>query len=218
MRQIIKGIYKITSPNNKIYIGQSIDILARFRAHRSKNIYKLKKLHSSFNSHGINNHTFDIINVLPNDCEQDVLNKYEQIYMDFYRNCNIELLNIKEGGNGHGKHSEETKKIIKDKRALQVFSEESKIKRINTLKKVIHTKEWNYKVGLGQIGKFVSEESKSKLRKSILQYDLNGNFIKEWDSSRNASKFYNTTESNICNCLRENAKTAKGFKWEYKIL
>jgi group I intron endonuclease len=217
MRQIIKGIYKITSPNNKIYIGQSIDILNRFSSHRSKNIYKLKKLHASFNSYGINNHKFDIISVLPNDCEQDVLNKYEQIYMDFYRNCNIELLNIKEGGNGYGKHSEETKKIIKEKRAKQIFSEESKSKRINTLKKVIHTKEWNAKVGLAQIGKVISEITKVKLRKSILQYDLNGNFIKEWDSSRNASKFYNTRESNICNCLRGNAKTAKGFKWQYKI-
>jgi group I intron endonuclease len=216
MRKIIKGIYKITSPNNKVYIGQSIDILNRFNAHRSKNIYKHKKLHSSFNFYGINNHTFDIINILSNDCEQDILNKYEQIYMDFYRNCNIELLNIKEGGNGYGKHSEETKKIIREKRAKQIFSKESKIKLSNSLKKVTHTKEWNHKVSLSQIGKIISEEQRNKIRKPILQYDLNGNFINEWDSSRTASKFYNTTESNICNCLRGNSKTAKGFKWKYK--
>ena len=35
------GIYKITSPSNKIYIGQSLDIDRRFKTY--KNINKVKR-------------------------------------------------------------------------------------------------------------------------------------------------------------------------------
>lgn len=33
------GIYKITSPSNRIYIGQSIDIEARWKSYKTSLIY-----------------------------------------------------------------------------------------------------------------------------------------------------------------------------------
>ncbi len=53
-------------------------------------------------------------------------------------------------------------------------------------------------------------------RKPILQYDLDGKFIREWNSITEASHQLCIFHSNISMCLRKMYKTSGGFKWEYK--
>ena len=55
------------------------------------------------------------------------------------------------------------------------------------------------------------------LSKSIIQYDLEGNFIREWPSASEASRQLNIGISEISRmCLkRRNIKSVGGFKWEY---
>jgi group I intron endonuclease len=75
------GIYKITSPTNKIYIGQSINIEKRFKNYKSLSQTKGQKmLHYSFRKYGINNHLFEIIE----ECDIELLNERERYYQDFY--------------------------------------------------------------------------------------------------------------------------------------
>ena len=50
-------------------------------------------------------------------------------------------------------------------------------------------------------------------KKPILQYDLDGNFIREWSSATDVSK---EAQENICKCLKGIRKTAYGFIWKYK--
>ena len=75
------GIYKITSPSNRIYIGQSSDLKERFRRykhlHRSK---LLTKLYRSFLKYGIENHKFEIIE----ECLPELLNERERYWQDYY--------------------------------------------------------------------------------------------------------------------------------------
>ena len=52
--------------------------------------------------------------------------------------------------------------------------------------------------------------------KKILQYDLDGNFIKEWDSVLEASQVLNINKRNLYSCLSNYNKTANGFVWKYK--
>ena len=52
--------------------------------------------------------------------------------------------------------------------------------------------------------------------KAILQFDLKGNFIREFISIAEASRFMNTSYSNINGVLKNRQKTAKEFKWRYK--
>jgi hypothetical protein len=49
---------------------------------------------------------------------------------------------------------------------------------------------------------------------TILQYDINGNLIKEWESARKAMKELNITH--ITDCARGERKTAGDFIWKYK--
>ena len=129
-RQI--GIYKITSPSNKIYIGQSWDIHKRFSKYKSlSSIKKQRILYNSFQKYGWQQHKFEIIEYCLNTITQQELDNLEIYYIQFYKDSGNILLNIKEGGLGgklpkesiikmlitRGKwnHTEESKKLISDK-------------------------------------------------------------------------------------------------------
>ena len=50
-------------------------------------------------------------------------------------------------------------------------------------------------------------------KKPILQYDLDGNFIREWECAYDVGK---VAVKNINHCLKGRTKTAYGYIWEYK--
>lgn len=85
-----------------------------------------------------------------------------------------------------------TKEVIRN-----TPSEESKLKHSNTRKEM-------HKLGL-----------LSKTVRSIIQYDLNGNKIKEWESITEASKNLNINQSTILRVLKNTYKQGKGFIWRY---
>lgn len=105
------GIYQITSPTNKVYIGQSWNITTRKNQYKFLRCVDQPAIYNSLKKHGFNSHTFKVIHQLPKDINQEILDRYEQIYMDFNKDCGIELLNIREGGS-YGKHSQESKEKI----------------------------------------------------------------------------------------------------------
>lgn len=81
MNKII-GIYKITSPSDSIYIGQSNDVNRRKQAYIRVD-EKLKaqpKIYNSLKKYGWDNHTFEIIE----ECEFEQLNTRERYWQDFY--------------------------------------------------------------------------------------------------------------------------------------
>lgn len=60
---------------------------------------------------------------------------------------------------------------------------------------------------LGKIGKDCHNSKK------VYQYDLDGNFIKEWDSQSDAARFYNCSSSHISSCTRGQKEKALGYIW-----
>lgn len=103
----ICGIYKITSPSGKIYIGQSINIYKRWKGHKESincNINK-SKLKSSFLKYGYNNHSFVVLQ----ECLPNQLNELEKYYVDLFQTFNSEHgLNLRDGGGSKGNISPET--------------------------------------------------------------------------------------------------------------
>ncbi len=74
------GIYKITSPSGKIYIGQSSDIEKRFKKHKTNPEKNLVKLYISFKNYGVEKHIFEIIE----ECLTNELNNRERYYQEIY--------------------------------------------------------------------------------------------------------------------------------------
>lgn len=106
-KEIICGIYKITSPTGRVYIGQSIDIYKRFATYRNFQCKSQPRLMASFKSHGVTTHKFEIIHV-SSECE---LNSLEKYYVDLYNSFNTPHgLNLIDGGGSYGKRSDETKR------------------------------------------------------------------------------------------------------------
>lgn len=55
-----------------------------------------------------------------------------------------------------------------------------------------------------------------KQAKPLLQYDKNGNFIKEWRSGWSIQRELGFNPSNISQCARGKFKSAYGFVWVFK--
>lgn len=52
--------------------------------------------------------------------------------------------------------------------------------------------------------------------KPVLQYDLKGNFIKKWNSIKEAQLFYNTNIISQCCKNKKSYNLVKGFQWKYE--
>jgi len=171
------GIYKITSPSGKIYIGQSINIEKRWKEHIS---YKDKKtkLCVSFKKHGFENHNFEIIE----ECDVNCLDKHEIYWKVYYLNLVNgdwnKVLFHELYDKGGGPKSQETKDKIGNKNKKPKPE------------------------GFGEI-----------IGIKIIQYDLEGNFIKEWNSITLAKLEF---KGDIQACCIGKQKTAGGFIWKYK--
>lgn len=76
------------------------------------------------------------------------------------------------------------------------------------------------KLAKAAIGKKMSESTKNKMGNNqklpILQYDLQGNFMKEWDGVIDATKAVGKHSTNIMRCCQGKFKQAYGFVWKYK--
>ncbi len=64
--------------------------------------------------------------------------------------------------------------------------------------------------------KEVVEKRMKKVRKPILQYDLEGNFIREWDSAKTAEKEMNYNSDYISLVARNKKKNYKNYLWKFK--
>lgn len=61
-----------------------------------------------------------------------------------------------------------------------------------------------------------TKRSNDLQERKILQFDLNGIFIREWKSISKASRELKLYVGNIIKCLKHRRKTTGGFKWQYK--
>ena len=55
-----------------------------------------------------------------------------------------------------------------------------------------------------------------KPKTPILQYDLQGNLIREWEGGIDAAKELKISKSGICSALKGKLKRFQGFIWKYK--
>ena len=126
-REIICGIYKITSPTGRVYIGQGVNILKRFSEYKTLSV-KTKnqtKLWRSFLKHGVENHQFDIIEY----CDLEDLNCSERFWQDEFDVLNGGLNCIlTECGDLPRIMSEDTKNLLRIINTGNKHTELSKIK------------------------------------------------------------------------------------------
>lgn len=88
------GIYKIQNQvNNKIYIGQSVNIDRRIKEHRSRSE---QQIDLAIKKYGFDNFVVEIIQ----ECEPEQLNELEQYYINYYDCLQPKGYNV--AANGYG--------------------------------------------------------------------------------------------------------------------
>jgi group I intron endonuclease len=173
----ITGVYKVTSPTGKSYVGQSLDIHKRWHQYKKHFFQKQYKLYYSIQKYGYENHIFTILE----ECAELDLNIRERFWQDFY---NV----VEDGLNLTLTNSEEKKKIfsqeVKDKISKaqkgktltlehrQKLSEARKqlpdeIKKANGYKNRNRKRSEQFKDNLSdkKRGQLKSEQTKQKMRK-----------------------------------------------------
>lgn len=158
------GIYKITSPSGRIYIGQSVNILERWKGYNRYGSPTQTLLHRSFMKYGIKSHSFEIVHELPKDCGKRVLSQYEQFYMDAYRDCRVTLLNICPSAESTAGRpvSAETRAKLSLTSKNRVTSPETAKKISDALKGRVKSEAEKLKLRAAASGHKRSEESKRK--------------------------------------------------------
>lgn len=181
---IMIGIYKITSPTKRIYIGQSVDIDKRFNHYKKLNCKGQTRLYNSFLKYGYINHKFEIIT----ECDIEQLNEQERYFQDAYNvvgknglNCTLtgasdrhgelsagtrqKMSESSKGNKSHlgKKHSEESKRKIGEKLKGRILSVEHKQKLSEANKGKTFSAEHKRKISEAGKGRIFSAETKRKL-------------------------------------------------------
>lgn len=123
------GIYKITSPSGKVYIGQSSNIDKRIKDYEKTIHCKGQvRLYNSLIKYGFKNHLFEIIEI----CEFDNLNERERHWQENYDAIGINGLNCKltQCQNKKQVLSDEARKKISEKVKLNQPMEREDIRKI----------------------------------------------------------------------------------------
>lgn len=109
------GIYAILNKlNNKVYIGQSRSITQRWKVHKNllkNNTHYNRHLQSACNNDGIENFKFMILEL----CENDVIDKREAYWINFFKSNTSEFgYNKDSGGSKHKKMSNESRRKLSE--------------------------------------------------------------------------------------------------------
>lgn len=231
------GIYKITSPSNKVYIGQTTNYAKRYSAYKNHRCKGQPKLYNSLNKYGFENHKIELIL----ECLESELNYYERYYQEYY-NSVLDGLNLRYTAttDKSGFMSNETKQKMSatwvnrtpnfDNIKPYLFTkgqkhlEETKQKISNSLKGKKKSPEHIAKIQatLKTIKMPKRSEATKQLQslnngsnKAVLQYDKNMNFIAEYRSSAFAASTLGIS-NNIYQVCVGKMKTCGGFIWRYK--
>lgn len=233
------GIYQIRNlKNDKVYVGSSVDIEKRLRTHK-RNLLKKKHhnihLQRAFNIDKSNNFKYETLEL----CDISSLLNREQAWINatkinsynlcptagntLGRICSKET-RIKIGiSNKNKKISKRTRKnlskALKGKKKPKFWIENIKgegnpfygKKHTKRVLDIIIKANKGKKIPKNQIKKSIKGRSKP-----VIQYDLDGNFIREWPSAKHAEKKRGFSSSVIGSCCKKKRKQHKKFIWRYK--
>ena len=155
----------------------------------------------------------------------------EQYYIKLFKTLWPNGYNLTEGGDGVIPCEEVRKKISETKKG-KIFSEEHK-KKLSFARKGIPSpnkgkhlsEDYKRKISDSKKGKMVgdknpfygkhhTEEFKKKMSKKVLQFTLDGVFIREWESTMECGR-NGYSQSAVSDCCQGKRKSHKGFIFKY---
>ena len=219
------GIYKITNLiNQKVYVGQAVDIKRRWSEHKShsfspKHLSYNYAIHRAIRKYGIENFAFEVLE----ECSESQLNKKEIYWIDRF-NSKEAGYNMTEGGDTTANNWDRRVcqyslegKYLKTFSAIRAAARETGIDHATIgrccNRKISHAGGflWVYE------GEEIFIPKKPLLIRKVGQYDLESkNLITVHKNAIEATHAIGKSNpSNIRNVCRGEQKSAYGYFWQY---
>ena len=200
-------IYKITNLiNQKPYIGKTVNTIAvRWTKHKDEafNQNSPYLIHCAMRKYGVENFIIEELE----KCSDELLNEREQYWIKTINSYfkNGYGYNMTLGGDGIHQYS--------DTQILELWNQGLICEDIaNILSCCTHT---IYHRIAAIVGIDAAKKRRTqRVRKPVLQYDLDGNFIKSWDSMLKAQKTLGMASGSISMCCNKKYTHAGNSLWK----
>lgn len=204
-------VYIHTTPSKKVYIGiTSRDV--RKRWNRGLGYKSCTSFYNAIKKYGWDNIEHEILEENLSFEDAEIKEKY---YIEKYNSNNPAYgYNLTSGGlgsNGFRLPEEKRKELSKNRQGINSIgygfypSDSTKKKMSDSAK-----------------GRVFKQGTRQKLadskKKPVYQYDLNGNFIREFDCAIQAADTLEINRGNLCSCCRNVVKSAGGYFWSYEMI
>lgn len=232
-------IYKIWNDvNDKVYIGQTItSVENRFSSHKScaKNLKYKNHIYNAIRLIGIEHFFIKEEYKVENEDKlimRKKLDEMEKYYIKKYKDLNIELYNMTNGGD----HIDEG---YFNKPIIQYSLDGSIVCKYNSIVEAARQNNISsstiggccnksHFTSMGYIWRFqddlltlddlnvISTHGNSfRVKKKVSQYSLEGNFIRTYDSISDAARDNNISQGDICSCCKNKIRFAGSYIWRY---
>ena len=211
---IESGIYKITSPTGRVYIGEAISLRERCVFYLNPNRIKGQRaIYNSLIKYGVENHTIEIKEL----CEQQNLFERERYWQEYYDS-------VENGLNCHYT-STTNKKKIHSKETISIMSKKAsginnafygKKHSVESLKKLSQSSKGENNPNWGgklQTDDYLKKQSLSNSKKPIILIDTESGNQYSFLNSKLASEFIQVSPS----CIRESKKHGYLIKKRYLV-
>ena len=213
------GIYKITNLiNGKIYVGKSIDIQRRFRSHINESLDDNKPsyhhvIHRAMRKYGSDNFSFDILE----ECAEDKLNEREMYWISFFDCCVLDGpdkgYNMTRGGDGSSSLDvNKIRELWDEGLSINEIAEQLQCDRHAVSEHIKCYENFNEEENKRRKYSLISKHRS----KSINQYNLDGDFICQYESILDASEKTGVGYRTICSNIQGQSSSAGGFQWTYQ--
>lgn len=195
----IIGIYKITSPTGKIYIGQSVDIYQRWKFYSFLNCKNQIQLYNSLKKYSYKKHKFKILEI----CSTKKLDQREIYWKDYYLNKfnynwkKVLFCKLYDSGGGP------LNKQIKQKISKALLGKSKSTQHRDNISKA--------RVGMSFTQQHKDNMSSSRFKYSIICLENN----KTYKSANQAAKDLNIYPSSIIKVCEGKYKQTKGYTFKF---
>lgn len=213
-------VYKHTTPNNKVYIGITSQPVQN-RWGKNGNGYKGQLFHRAVLKYGWDNIKHEVL--FTHLSKEEAFQKEIELIAKYNSTDGRYGYNVSNGGDGIGDDYsylcvsvnmyDKQGNFLKTYESISEAEEEIGVTGIGEClrgkRKTIGGYVWRYPTD-----SFDKYSCESKVLKPVVQYDINGNYIAEFESIEQAKN--QTNVRNISTCVVGRKKTSGGFVWRYK--